>query len=133
MTNKSLSTGYTQNSCKPNPRASSRSRIQRTKTLLQKNQRTRMMKKRKMTMSHKLPENTREAREEATKADTETIKIKIKIKEDTTGDLITKDVMAEDITTVDTTTIQSMDITDTEANTVTEDTMVITVTEEDAD
>lgn len=131
MTNKSLSTGYTQNSCKPNPRASSRSRIQRTKTLLQKNQRTRMMKKRKMTMSLKLPENTREATEEATKADTETIKIKIK--EDTTGDLITKDVMAEDITTVDTTTIQSMDITDTEANTVTEDTMVITVTEEDAD
>jgi hypothetical protein len=129
MTNKNLSTGYTQNSSKPNPRASSRSRIQRTKTLLQKNQkmRMRMMKKRKMTMNLKLPENMREATEEATKADTETDK------EDTTGDLITKDVMVEDNTTVDAKTIKSVDITDTEARTVTEETMVIMVTEEHAD
>lgn len=134
MTSKHSSTGYIQNPSKLNLRASSRSRILRTKmtktrkkTLLQNNQRMRMMKTRTMKRSSKLPGNTGKAEEEATEADTETDE------EDTTVDLTTEDLMAENTTTVDIMSIQSMDIMDTEVDTATEDITVTTATQEAAD
>lgn len=134
MTSKHSSTGYIQNPSKLNPRASSRSRIPRTKmtkmrkkTLLQSNQRMRMMKTRTMKRSSKLPGNTGKVEEEATEADTEIDE------EDTTVDLTIEDLMAENTTTVDIMSIQSMDIMDTEVDTATEDTTVTTATQEAAD
>jgi len=103
-----------------------RTKLQKKKRKMSKMMKTRKMKKRKLKKP-KLPRDTEEAGKEATEADTEINE------EDTTGDPITKDLRTETTTTVDIKSTQGMDITDTEVDTATEDTMVITVPQEAAD